>query len=85
MTKEFVFRTDMNIPLSFSFQYIFHDEKYNKPFFSTYLKTSMFLIFLLGFVFWTPWQESCCHRPNSHSYSVILHLKKNHEPYQLNL
>jgi solute carrier family 35 protein F5 len=51
------------------FQYIFHEEKFDKPFFSTYVKTSMFLIFLLGFLCWTPWHERC-RKQAAHHYTV---------------
>ncbi|XP_038047864.1 solute carrier family 35 member F5-like [Patiria miniata] len=40
-------------------RYIFKDKGYDKPFFSTYLKTSMFMLYLLGFIFWKPWQRMC--------------------------
>lgn len=42
-------------------QYIFNDAGFDKPFFSTYLKTSMFTLYLLGFVFWSPWRHQCIH------------------------
>ena len=31
-------------------EYIFHDLHYDKPFFSTYFKTSLFCIYLTGFL-----------------------------------
>lgn len=40
-------------------RYIFKDIGYDKPFFSTYLKTSMFMLYLLGFLFWRPWRRQC--------------------------
>ncbi|XP_071502654.1 solute carrier family 35 member F5-like [Diadema antillarum] len=40
-------------------RFIFMDIGYNKPFFSTYLKTSMFMLYLLGFLFWRPWRRQC--------------------------
>ncbi|KAM4698145.1 solute carrier family 35 member F5 [Rhinophrynus dorsalis] len=40
--------------------YIF--QEYNKPFFSTFTKTSMFILYLLGFVVWRPWREKCSGR-----------------------
>ncbi|CAG0901395.1 unnamed protein product, partial [Darwinula stevensoni] len=43
--------------------------KYDKPFFSTYLKTSMFSMFLLGFLFWKPWRDQC--RRSNSSYTVL--------------
>ncbi|XP_048576773.1 solute carrier family 35 member F5 isoform X2 [Nematostella vectensis] len=39
--------------------YIFHTEGFNKPFFTTYFKTSAFVVYLLGFVFYHPWQIQC--------------------------
>ncbi|XP_063285203.1 solute carrier family 35 member F5 [Pelobates fuscus] len=40
--------------------YIF--QKYNKPFFSTFAKTSMFVLYLLGFIVWRPWRQQCAKR-----------------------
>ncbi|XP_072033708.1 solute carrier family 35 member F5-like [Amphiura filiformis] len=40
-------------------RYIFKDIGYSKPFFTTYLKTSMFMLYLLGFIFWKPWRRQC--------------------------
>ncbi|XP_006636420.1 solute carrier family 35 member F5 [Lepisosteus oculatus] len=39
--------------------YIFKDKEYNKPFFSTFAKTSMFVLYLLGFLVWKPWRQQC--------------------------
>uniref|UniRef100_A0A3B4XT11 Solute carrier family 35 member F5 n=1 Tax=Seriola lalandi dorsalis TaxID=1841481 RepID=A0A3B4XT11_SERLL len=33
--------------------------EYNKPFFSTFTKTSMFVLYLLGFLLWRPWRQQC--------------------------
>ncbi|XP_054708553.1 solute carrier family 35 member F5-like [Uloborus diversus] len=44
-------------------KYIFKDENYSKPFFSTYVKTTMFMLYLLGFIFWKPWRNQCAKRP----------------------
>lgn len=44
-------------------KYIFKEENYSKPFFSTYVKTTMFMIYLLGFMFWRPWRDQCIGRP----------------------
>ena len=38
-------------------EYIFHDLRYDKPFFSTYLKTSLFMTYLAGFALYRPWRE----------------------------
>ncbi|XP_053327911.1 solute carrier family 35 member F5 [Spea bombifrons] len=40
--------------------YIF--QEYNKPFFSTFAKTSMFVLYLLGFIVWRPWRQQCTKR-----------------------
>ncbi|XP_056885202.1 solute carrier family 35 member F5-like isoform X3 [Takifugu flavidus] len=39
--------------------YIFKQQEYNKPFFSTFTKTSMFVLYLLGFLLWRPWRQQC--------------------------
>uniref|UniRef100_A0A672FT32 Solute carrier family 35 member F5 n=1 Tax=Salarias fasciatus TaxID=181472 RepID=A0A672FT32_SALFA len=39
--------------------YIFKQKEYNKPFFSTFTKTSMFVLYLLGFLLWRPWRQQC--------------------------
>jgi len=40
-------------------EYIFKTQNYNKPFFSTYLKTSMFMLYLPGFLVYKPWRDQC--------------------------
>jgi len=40
-------------------EYIFKSQNYNKPFFSTYLKTSLFMLYLPGFLIYKPWREQC--------------------------
>ncbi|XP_054643627.1 solute carrier family 35 member F5-like isoform X2 [Dunckerocampus dactyliophorus] len=45
--------------------YIFKHQEYNKPFFSTFTKTSMFVLYLLGFLLWRPWRQQCT---GSHKY-----------------
>jgi len=40
-------------------EYIFKTQNYNKPFFSTYLKTSLFMLYLPGFIIYRPWREQC--------------------------
>ncbi|XP_048340180.1 solute carrier family 35 member F5 isoform X2 [Sphaerodactylus townsendi] len=37
--------------------YVF--QNYKKPFFSTFAKTSMFVLYLLGFIVWKPWRQQC--------------------------
>ncbi|XP_070570117.1 solute carrier family 35 member F5-like [Ptychodera flava] len=53
-------------------RYIFKAEDYEKPFFSTYVKTSMFMLYLLGFLFWRPWREQCCVRSRTKSLALNL-------------
>ena len=40
-------------------EFIFKYQKFNKPFFSTYLKTSLFMLYLPGFLVYRPWREQC--------------------------
>lgn len=40
-------------------KYLFKNEHYDKPFFSTYFKTAMFTLYLSGFLFWHPWKNQC--------------------------
>lgn len=40
-------------------QYIYREAAFEKPFFSTYVKTSMFTLYLLGLCFWPPWRDQC--------------------------
>lgn len=42
-----------------TFQYIYREAAFEKPFFSTYVKTSMFTLYLLGLCFWPPWRDQC--------------------------
>lgn len=44
--------------------YIFREENYSKPFFTTYVKTVMFSFYLFGFLVWKPWREQCCIKRN---------------------
>ena len=40
-------------------QYLFTQASFDKPFFTTYFKTSLFTIYLSAFIFWRPWQRLC--------------------------
>ncbi|ELT94817.1 hypothetical protein CAPTEDRAFT_20302 [Capitella teleta] len=40
-------------------KYVMRDKQYGKPFFSTYLSTSMFTLYLSGFIFWRNWWIQC--------------------------
>lgn len=42
-------------------EYLFKTADFKKPFFTTYSKTSMFILYLLGFLFWEPWRRQCKH------------------------
>lgn len=44
-------------------QYIYKNEKFDKPFFTTYFKTSLFSLYLLGLCFWPPWRDQCNSQP----------------------
>ncbi|XP_044264040.1 solute carrier family 35 member F5 isoform X2 [Tribolium madens] len=45
-------------------KFIYSSETFEKPFFCTYVKTSMFTIYLLGFLFWQPWKDNCSRPAN---------------------
>ena len=40
-------------------KFIFKEQNYSKPFFSTYLKTSLFMLYLPGFLIYKPWRDQC--------------------------
>src|SRR5262249_21741975 len=40
-------------------EYLYNDKKYNKPFFTTYVKTSLFAVYLLGFIACKSWRQHC--------------------------
>ncbi|XP_026867690.2 solute carrier family 35 member F5 isoform X3 [Electrophorus electricus] len=50
--------------------YVFVQQQYSKPFFSTFVKTSMFMLYLFGFLFWKPWRKQCS--ANHHQQHSIL-------------
>lgn len=45
-------------------KYLYQNEKYDKPFFCTYFKTSMFTLYLLGLGLIAPWKEACTKKEN---------------------
>ncbi|KAL1502257.1 hypothetical protein ABEB36_007423 [Hypothenemus hampei] len=49
-------------------KYIYKHETFGKPFFCTYLKTSMFTFYLFGFLFWPPWKDAYCTRTANYVY-----------------
>ncbi|KAL6484582.1 hypothetical protein MHYP_G00066270 [Metynnis hypsauchen] len=51
--------------------YIFVQQQYSKPFFSTFVKTSMFVLYLLGFLFWRPWRQQCAARYQQQNSNLI--------------
>uniref|UniRef100_A0A6P7FML2 Solute carrier family 35 member F5 n=1 Tax=Diabrotica virgifera virgifera TaxID=50390 RepID=A0A6P7FML2_DIAVI len=48
-------------------KFIYKNETFEKPFFCTYIKTSMFTLYLLGFLFWPSWKDSCS-KPSNYIY-----------------
>ncbi|XP_074042476.1 solute carrier family 35, member F5 isoform X1 [Leptinotarsa decemlineata] len=44
--------------------FIYINETFEKPFFCTYIKTSMFTLYLLGFLFWPSWKDNCSRHSN---------------------
>ncbi|XP_071103669.1 solute carrier family 35 member F5-like [Haliotis cracherodii] len=40
-------------------EYIFKNTDFKKPFFTSYFKTAMFVVYLSGFILWRPWREQC--------------------------
>ncbi|CAG9820957.1 unnamed protein product [Phaedon cochleariae] len=48
-------------------KFIYNNETFEKPFFCTYIKTSMFTLYLLGFLFWPQWKDNCT-RPSNYMY-----------------
>lgn len=53
----------------FSFlQFLYQDEKYDKPFFCTFFKTSLFAIYLVVVSLISPWRESCV---KNRSYQLV--------------
>lgn len=40
-------------------RYVFTDLEFDKPYFSTYFKSSLFVTYLLGFIFHRPWRDQC--------------------------
>ncbi|KAL2717874.1 solute carrier family 35 member F5-like [Vespula squamosa] len=48
-------------------KYISREAAFEKPFFSAYIKTSMFTLYLLGLCFWPPWRDQC-NRPATYMF-----------------
>ncbi|XP_062861871.1 solute carrier family 35 member F5-like [Trichomycterus rosablanca] len=56
--------------------YVFVHQQYSKPFFSTFVKTSMFMLYLLGFLFWKPWRQQCAaqQKPGTFVFNADLYV-----------
>ncbi|CAL1543754.1 unnamed protein product, partial [Lymnaea stagnalis] len=52
-------------------KYLFQETNFDKPFFTTYVKTVMFTVYLFGFIIWKPWRDQCCYRRGSPIYVPI--------------
>ncbi|XP_036213865.2 solute carrier family 35 member F5 isoform X1 [Bactrocera oleae] len=63
-------------------KFLYENEKFDKPFFCTYFKTSMFAIYLVVIGLVTPWRESC-ERQNG-SYSVMDQVADDENYYATN-
>lgn len=50
--------------------FIFKHEGFDKPFFTTYVKTSSFMIYLTGFLFYEPWRVHCTECDETTNVSV---------------
>ncbi|KAH0945247.1 hypothetical protein HN011_007474 [Eciton burchellii] len=48
-------------------KYIYREAAFEKPFFSTYIRTSMFTLYLFGLCFWPSWREQC-NKPATYMY-----------------
>lgn len=49
-------------------KFLYENEQYDKPFFCTYFKTSMFTLYLVGLGVLAPWRTSCA---KSGSYTLV--------------
>ncbi|XP_051153976.1 solute carrier family 35 member F5 [Leptopilina boulardi] len=47
---------------------LYRGPEFEKPFFSTYVRSSMFTLYLLGFCFFPPWRDQC-NRPTTYMYT----------------
>ncbi|XP_017472122.1 PREDICTED: solute carrier family 35 member F5 isoform X3 [Rhagoletis zephyria] len=63
-------------------KFLYENEKFDKPFFCTYFKTSMFAIYLVVIGLVTPWRESC-ERQNG-SYTVMDQVADDENYYATN-
>ena len=68
-TERFIIIINRTV-LSVTAQYLFKEESYEKPLFTTYFKTVLFSIYLVAFAFWRPWQRQCVWRRRRLSVGV---------------
>lgn len=59
-------------------QILYEDDTYNKPFFSTYFKTSMFSFYLLIIGIIAPWKESCERQHGNYAVCIADRCPINH-------
>lgn len=52
-------------------QYLYQNENYDKPFFCTYFKTSLFTLYLFVMGMIAPWREAC-ERNTNNNYTVCV-------------
>ncbi|KRF79197.1 solute carrier family 35 member F5 isoform X2 [Drosophila virilis] len=64
-----------------SCHFLYEDDKYDKPFFCTYFKTSMFSIYLLIIGIIAPWKESC---ERQHGNYAMMEQHADEENYYTN-
>lgn len=73
LTKVIFFSFGMQVPIidSFtSFQFLYQNENFDKPFFCTYFKTSMFTFYLLILGLIAPWKDACEKSGNNYTVSA---------------
>lgn len=59
------------------FQFLYQNENFDKPFFCTYFKTSMFTFYLLILGLIAPWKETCEKAGNNYTVCQIWRSRKN--------
>ena len=68
-------------PKPFSLQFIFKYEGFDKPFFTTFFKTSSFMIYLTGFLFYEPWRLQCIACLKNETSSNVSDKKEHYDLY----
>ncbi|KAG1675360.1 Solute carrier family 35 member F5 [Nymphon striatum] len=51
-------------------EHMFPDGGFHKPFFVTYLKTSMFALYMLGFIVCRPWRAQCFNQRHPYAHLI---------------